>query len=151
MLLQMARFHSCLWLNGIPLCVAVPVCMCIYHIFFTHLSMDTYVASISLLLSKKNAMNMEGYIYVFKLVFLFFSEKYPKVELLDHVIVLCVCVYMCLYLNIYVYICLNKCVLFFWTRSSFRLSLIAASGGHSVVVVCGLLTVVASLVPERGL
>ena len=83
--------------------------------------------------------------------FCFFSEKYPKVELLDHVIVLCVCVCMCVYLNIYVYICLNKCVLFFWTRSSFRLSLIAASGGHSLVVVCGLLTVVASLVPERGL
>ena len=27
MLLQMALFHSCLWLNSIPLCVCVCVCV----------------------------------------------------------------------------------------------------------------------------
>ena len=29
MLLQMARFHSFLWLNNIPLCVCVCVCVCV--------------------------------------------------------------------------------------------------------------------------
>ena len=32
-----------------------------------------------------------------------------------------------------------------------RLSLVAASGGYSLVAVCGLLTVAASLVVEHGL
>ena len=94
---------------------------------------------------------MEGYISVFKLVFLFFSEKYPKVELLDHVIVLCVCMYVCVFKHLCIYMFKQMCTFFFLTRSSFQLSLIAASGGHSLVAVCGLLTVVASLVPERGL
>ena len=52
MLLQMALFHSFLWLSSIPLCmyVCVCVCVCIYiyiyiyiytrHIFFIHSSVN---------------------------------------------------------------------------------------------------------------
>ena len=60
MLLQMALFHSFLWLSSIPLCVYMCVCMCVcvcvcvcvyththththihtYHIFFIHLSVN---------------------------------------------------------------------------------------------------------------
>ena len=35
MLLQMALFHSFLWLSNIPLCI--------YHIFFIHLSVDGHL------------------------------------------------------------------------------------------------------------
>ena len=33
MLLQMAKFHSFLWLSSIPLCVCLCVCIYIYYIF----------------------------------------------------------------------------------------------------------------------
>ena len=35
MLLQMALFHSFLWLSNIPVCVCVCVCVCVYtpHVF----------------------------------------------------------------------------------------------------------------------
>ena len=41
MLLQMALFHSFLWLGNIPFCVCV--CVCVYHIFFIHSSVDGYL------------------------------------------------------------------------------------------------------------
>ena len=34
MLLQMALFHSFLWLSSIPLCICM--CVCVYHMFFSH-------------------------------------------------------------------------------------------------------------------
>ena len=51
MLLQMALFHSFLWLSNIPQCVCVCVCVCVYiyiyiytcHIFFIHSSVDGYL------------------------------------------------------------------------------------------------------------
>ena len=42
MLLQMAEFHSFLWLSSIPLCV----CVCVYiynYIFFIHSSADGHL------------------------------------------------------------------------------------------------------------
>ena len=97
MLLQMARFHSYLWLNSIPLCVAVPVCMCIYHIFFIHLSMDTLLLYLCYCKAKKDCSEHGGVHICFQITVFVFSEKYPEVELLDHVGVLCVCVCMCVY------------------------------------------------------
>ena len=41
MLLQMALFHSFLWLSSIPLCVCV--CVCAHHIFFIHSSVDGHL------------------------------------------------------------------------------------------------------------
>ena len=38
MLLQVAKFHSFLWLSSNPLCVCV--CVCVYHSLFIHSSVD---------------------------------------------------------------------------------------------------------------
>ena len=47
MLLQMALFHSFLWLSNISVCVCVCVCLCVYmythHIFLTHLSVSGHL------------------------------------------------------------------------------------------------------------
>ena len=46
MLLQMAPYHSFLWLSSIPLCVCVCVCMYVYtyiYIFFVHSSTDGHL------------------------------------------------------------------------------------------------------------
>ena len=51
MLLQMALFHSFLWLSNISFCVCVCVCVYIYlsiyiyisHIFFIHSSVDRHL------------------------------------------------------------------------------------------------------------
>ena len=57
MLLQMALFHSFLWLNSIPFCVCMYVCVCVciyiyrererererHHIFFIHSSADGHL------------------------------------------------------------------------------------------------------------
>ena len=43
MLLQMALFHSFLWLSSIPLCVCVCVCICIY----THIPPLLYLSSVA--------------------------------------------------------------------------------------------------------
>ena len=58
MLLQMALFHSFLWLNNIPVCVCVCVCVCVYTTssLFVHLSM---VAS---MLVNSAAMNTGVYV-----------------------------------------------------------------------------------------
>ena len=82
-------------------------CACLYvYISHLHSSINghlccSHIFAIVKKKKKKTAMNMEGYISVFKLVFLFFSEKYPKVELLDHVIVLCVCMYVCVFKHMF--------------------------------------------------
>ena len=96
--------------------MAVPVCVYIYHIFFIHLSIsvDTYIAFISLLLKKKKECSEHGGVHIcFQISVFVFSEEYPKVEMLDHVIVLCVCVCVCVYL----YMCKQMCT-FFLARSS---------------------------------
>ena len=41
MLLQVAIFHSFLWLSNIPLCVCICVCVCIYTYLYLLLSLET--------------------------------------------------------------------------------------------------------------
>ena len=65
MLLQKANFHSFLWLSSIPSCN-------IYPIFFIHLSVDIGCSHI-LAIADNAAMNI-GFMYLFELVFLFFSR-----------------------------------------------------------------------------
>ena len=69
-----------LWLSSIPLCV------CVYHIFFILLLMGTYIASIIFIIVNNTAMNMgvRGYFWIS----VFTSDVYAGVEMLDHVVVL---------------------------------------------------------------
>ena len=79
-MLQMAKFHSFLWLSVIPLCVCVCVCVCVY-IYTTsslsiHLLIDTgsfYILAII----NSTAMNIGG-MYVFESVFLVFFGYMPR-------------------------------------------------------------------------
>ena len=60
MLLQMALFHSFLWLSSIPLCdVCVCVCVCVYHIFFIYSSVDGHLVCFHVLaIVNSAAMNI---------------------------------------------------------------------------------------------
>ena len=57
------------------------------HIFFICLSVDGDLG-FPVFIINNAIVNSGGYIYLFKLVFLFSSDKYLEVELLDHTIVL---------------------------------------------------------------
>ena len=71
------------------MCVCVCVCVCVVvHIFFIHSSIDGNLAGIHILAIVSNAaMNLEVYISILTRV-LFSSDKYPGIELLDHLVVL---------------------------------------------------------------
>ena len=43
MLLQMASFHSFLWLSNIPLCVCVCVCVCICVCVYIYIYIHIYI------------------------------------------------------------------------------------------------------------
>ena len=71
MFLQMAKFHSFLWLSSIPLCVCAFVC--VYHIFFIHSSIDGHLGCFHILATIYNAaMNIGVHVYFQINVFVFF-------------------------------------------------------------------------------
>ena len=46
MMLQLAKFHSFLWVSNIPVCVCVCVCVCVLCVcdtFFIHSSVDGHL------------------------------------------------------------------------------------------------------------
>ena len=57
MLLQMALFHSFLWLSSIPfLCVCVCVCVCVCtHVFCIHSSVDGHLSCFHILAAVNSA------------------------------------------------------------------------------------------------
>ena len=73
------------WQNSLLFYDCVVLHVYTHHIIFIHsLLMDTYVASMCWQLRLGTLESM----YVYKFVFLFFSDIHQRVELLDHVSVL---------------------------------------------------------------
>ena len=63
--------------------------MCIYHIFFILSSVDGHLGSSHILVIVSNAtMNIRVHVSFRISVFLFFSDMYPGVGLLGHMVVL---------------------------------------------------------------
>ena len=61
MLLQMALFHSLLWLSHIPLCM----CVCVlHHIFFMHSSVEVHIVCFHVLaIVHSAAVNIDVHIF----------------------------------------------------------------------------------------
>ena len=93
MLLQMALFHSFLWLSNIPLCVCVCACARAHththththHIFFIHSSVDLGCFRV-LAVVNIAAMNIGA--FLFELEFLSFPDMCPGVGFLGHMVIL---------------------------------------------------------------
>ena len=82
MLFQVAKFHS--WLSNIHMCVCM--CVCMYHVFFIHSSVDGHLCGFhSLAIVNKAAMNIEVHVSFQISVFVFFGYI-PGVKLLDHMV-----------------------------------------------------------------
>ena len=69
MLLQMAMFHSFLWLTNGPVCVYVCIlmcecdCVCVYHVFLSQLSVDGHLGCFHVLVVvHSGAMNIEVHV-----------------------------------------------------------------------------------------
>ena len=70
MLFQVAKFHS--WLSNIHMCVCM--CVCMYHVFFIHSSVDGHLCGFhSLAIVNKAAMNIEVHVSFQISVFVFFK------------------------------------------------------------------------------
>ena len=83
MLLQMAIFHSFLWLINIPACV------CVCDIFLNQSSVHGLLGCFHVLVIITNAaMLLLGCMYLFKVEFLSFPDICPRVGLLDHMVTL---------------------------------------------------------------
>ena len=77
----MTQFRSFLWLSDIPLCV------CVYHIFFTHSSVDEHLGCFhGLAIINSAAVNIG--VPLFKLEFSSFPDICPGVGLMDHMVTL---------------------------------------------------------------
>ena len=76
------KISSFLWLSNIPLCI----CTCI---FFVHSSINRckQLRLLTYVHYYKRCSERWGCIYVFKLIVLFLSGKYPEEKLLNHMIV----------------------------------------------------------------
>ena len=81
MLLQMAKFHSFLWLSSIPLCVYI------YHIFFNHSSVNGHLGSFHVMAIVNYAAINTGVHVSFQISIFVFFGKYPGMKLLDHMVV----------------------------------------------------------------
>ena len=84
MSLQMAQFHSFLWLSNSPLCVCV--CVCVYHILFIHSSVDGHLRYFYVLAIVNSAAMNIG-LHVSFLITVFSRYICPGVGLLDHMVV----------------------------------------------------------------
>ena len=63
--------------------------MCVFHIFLTQLSVDGHLGCFHVIMAVVNSAAMNIGMHVsFELVFSFFPDTDPRVELLDHVVVL---------------------------------------------------------------
>ena len=78
MLLQIALFHSFLWLNNIS--------FCIHHIFFIHSSINGYLGWFHVLAVVNSAVMNIGCMYLFELWFS--PDICPGMGLLGHMVVL---------------------------------------------------------------
>ena len=80
MLLQIALFHSFLWLGSSPFYV------CIYHIFFVHSSVNGHLGCFHVLAIINSAAVNIGVHVSFQIIV--FSRLCPGVGLLDHMVTL---------------------------------------------------------------
>ena len=62
--------------------------MYIYHNFFIHSPLIDFFCFHILAIINNATVKLGVHIYLFELVFLFSLDKYPEVELLDHMVVL---------------------------------------------------------------
>ena len=71
---MLARFPSFLWLNNIPLCACLNMCVFMYYTFFIHSSISGHLGSFYILVIVNNvAMSTELYISFQVRVFVFFG------------------------------------------------------------------------------